>query len=158
MVPTPATPLVVVGAGPIGLAAAAHATERGLPVVVLEAGDQVGAAVSEWGHVRLFSPWSELVDPAAARLLDAAGWSTPDPAGLPSGADWVRDYLRPLAVALEQSGVDIRRGHRVVGLARSGRDRLVATGREDVPFAVHVEGPAGHEVVEAAAVVDASGT
>lgn len=158
MVPTAATPLVVVGAGPIGLAAAAHATERGLPLVVLEAGDQVGAAVSEWGHVRLFSPWSELVDPAAARLLGAAGWSAPDPAGLPSGADWVRDYLRPLTVALEQSGVDVRRGHRVVGLARSGRDRLVATGRQGAPFAVHVRGPAGHEVVEAAAVVDASGT
>ncbi|GAA0969718.1 Ferredoxin--NADP reductase [Nocardioides aquaticus] len=158
MVPTPATPLVVVGAGPIGLGAAAHAVERGLPVVVLEAGDEVGAAVSEWGHVRLFSPWSELVDPAAARLLDAAGWVAPDPAGLPSGHEWVAAYLRPLAVALERAGVDVRRGHRVVGLARSGRDRLVAAGRSDVPFAVHVKGPSGHGVLEAASVVDASGT
>ena len=34
-------PLVIVGAGPIGLAAAAHAQSRGLPTVVLEAGFQV---------------------------------------------------------------------------------------------------------------------
>ncbi len=155
MVPTPAAPLVVVGAGPIGLAAAAHAVEHDDRQVAL---DGVGAAVAAWSHVRLFSPWSELVDPAAARLLGATGWCAPDPAVLPSGADWVRDYLRPLAVALEQVGADVRRGHRVVGLARSGRDLLVADGREDVPFAVHVQGPSGHEVVEAAAVVDASGT
>ena len=68
LVPTSDQPLVVVGAGPIGLAAAAHAVERGLPTVVLEAGDGPGAAVADWGHVRLFSPWRELVDPSAARL------------------------------------------------------------------------------------------
>ena len=47
-------PVVVVGAGPVGLAAAAHLLERGLEPLVLEAGDQVGAAIREWGHVRLF--------------------------------------------------------------------------------------------------------
>ena len=62
-------PVVVIGAGPLGLAAAAHLLERGLTPLVLEAGAVPGSAVSEWAHVRLFSAWRELVDPAAARLL-----------------------------------------------------------------------------------------
>ena len=40
---TPDLPVVVVGAGPVGLAAAARLHERGLPFVVLEAGDHAGA-------------------------------------------------------------------------------------------------------------------
>lgn len=51
-----ALPVVVIGAGPVGLAAAAHLRERGLEPLVLEAGDRVGAAVAEWGHVSLLSP------------------------------------------------------------------------------------------------------
>ncbi|WP_323793359.1 FAD-dependent oxidoreductase [Nocardioides sp.] len=156
--PQPDRPLVVVGAGPIGLAAAAHAHERGLAVVVLEAGESVGHAVAEWGHVRLFSPWSELVDDAAGRLLEAQGWTRPDPDGLPTGAEWVERYLAPLAEALRHGGVEVRAGHRVVGVAREGRDRLVAIDRADVPFVVHVETASGHEVLRASAVIDASGT
>ena len=65
-------PVVIIGAGPIGLAAAAHAAERDLDFVVLEAGVDAGAAIGEWAHVRLFSAWRELVDPAARRLLATA--------------------------------------------------------------------------------------
>jgi len=157
--PTPDQPLVIVGAGPVGLAAAAHAVERGLPVTVLEAGPTVGAAVLEWGHVRLFSPWSELVDDAAARLLEATGWVRPAGEAAPTGREWVEAYLRPLAEALLDRGAVLRVGSEVVGLARRGRDRLVAQAREEVPFAVHVRtADGGEEVLTAAAVVDASGT
>lgn len=48
-------PVVVIGAGPIGLAAAAHLVERGLEPLVLEAGPTAATAVCAWGHVRLFS-------------------------------------------------------------------------------------------------------
>ncbi|MDF2920062.1 MAG: flavoprotein, partial [Microbacterium sp.] len=68
-------PVVVIGAGPQGLAAAAHLRERNVPAVVLEAGDVPAAAVAEWGHVRLFSEWPELIDAAAARLLTPTGWA-----------------------------------------------------------------------------------
>ena len=128
--PTPDQPLVIVGAGPVGLAAAAHAVERGLPVTVLEAGPTVGAAVLEWGHVRLFSPWSELVDDAAARLLEATGWVRPAGEAAPTGREWVEAYLRPLAEALLDRGAVLRVGSEVVGLARRGRDRLVAQAHE----------------------------
>jgi NADPH-dependent 2,4-dienoyl-CoA reductase/sulfur reductase-like enzyme len=62
--------VAVIGAGPVGLAAAAHLLERGLEPVVLEAGPTIGHAVRAWSHVRLFSPWEYAVDTAAARLLE----------------------------------------------------------------------------------------
>lgn len=159
-VPTHERPLVIVGAGPIGLAAAAHAQARGLPAVVLEAGGAAGASVREWGHVRLFSPWGELIDPAAAELLAAGGWQAPDRTAYPTGRAWVEAYLAPLAAALEATGeVEIRYDARVVGVARYGRDRLVAADRDGLPFTVHVEhGDGTRSRLVAAAVVDASGT
>ena len=45
---TNSNPVVVIGAGPIGLSAAAHLSERGLPFLVLEAGTAAGAAIAEW--------------------------------------------------------------------------------------------------------------
>lgn len=151
----PDLPVVVIGAGPQGLAAAAHLLERGLEPLVLEAGDGPAAAVSEWGRVRLFSAWPELVDPAAARLLGPAGWTAPA-GGYPTGAEWVTGYLAPLATAL---GRRVRYGARVVGVGRRGRDLLVDAGRAEQPFLVHVRDHAGVEArIEAWAVIDASGT
>ncbi len=149
-------PVVVVGAGPVGLAAAAQLLERGLEPLVLERGTQAGAAVAQWNHVRLFSPWSELVDPAAGRLLEETGWARPDGDSYPTGLDWVKLYLGPLAAAL---GDRVRFGAEVTGVARRGRDRIVDSGREDEPFTVHVgTGDGAEERIVARAVIDASGT
>lgn len=152
-------PLVIIGAGPTGLAAAAHAQSRGLAAVVLEAGPEAGSAVLEWGHVRLFSPWSELVDPVAEKLLAPTGWAAPDPTAYPTGAEWADRYLRPLAEALAATDeVEVRFGHQVTGIARRGRDVLVDAGRDTEPFTVHVQTPSGDHRLSASAVVDASGT
>ncbi|MEV5010469.1 NAD(P)-binding domain-containing protein [Streptomyces sp. NPDC055692] len=156
--PTSAGPLpvVVIGAGPIGLAAAAHLIERGIEPLVLEAGPNAGAAVREWSHVRLFSPWAEVVDPAAEKLLAPTGWVRPDGAAYPSGGDWAEQYLQPLADAL---GGRARFGATVTGVARAGRDRVVDSGREERPFTVHVTTADGtEERITARAVIDASGT
>ncbi|MFD1722833.1 NAD(P)-binding domain-containing protein [Amnibacterium endophyticum] len=148
-------PVVVIGAGPQGLAAGAHLLERGLEPLALEAGDSPAAAVREWGHVRLFSDWSELVDAAAARLLGATGWSAP-PSGHPLGSEWADQYLAPLAAAL---GDRVRTGTRVVGVSRLGRDRVVDAGRGEQPFVVHVQRADGSEErIRARAVLDASGS
>jgi thioredoxin reductase len=105
--------------------------------------------------VRLFSPWPELIDPAAARLLEPTGWIAPTE-GYPTGAEWVSEYLAPLAAVL---GDRVRYGARVTGLSRRGRDRLVSAGRAGQPFTVHLVDADGTESrLEARAVVDASGT
>ncbi|MET8654902.1 NAD(P)-binding domain-containing protein [Nocardia aurea] len=149
-------PVVVVGAGPIGLAAAAQLRARDLPVLVFERGDTAGAAVSQWNHVRVFSRWGELVDPAARRLLDTTGWSAPNVNAYPTGQDWARDYLIPLADAL---GDTVHLNTEVVGVARRGRDRVVDAGRDTEPLSVHIRRADGTEDrVLARAVIDASGT
>jgi thioredoxin reductase len=147
-------PVVVIGAGPVGLAAAAHLAERGLPFLVLEAGDGPAAAVRQWGHVRLFSPWRYNVDPAARRLLVDAGWVEPDPDALPTGGQLAADYLQPLA-DLPALKPHVRYGARVAAVTRLGLDRVRTAGREDMPFLVRI---AGDEDVLARAVIDASGT
>ncbi|WP_129337687.1 FAD-dependent oxidoreductase [Cellulomonas endophytica] len=153
-----ALPVVVVGAGPVGLAAAAHLLERGLEPLVLEAGDGPGAAVRAWGHVRLFSPWRYDVDAAARRLLEATGWVAPDPDALPTGDELVRDYLAPLA-ATDALASRLRTGTRVVAVARDGADRTRSLGRDRRGYRVRTVTADGRvEDVRARAVLDASGT
>ncbi|MDT0157271.1 FAD-dependent oxidoreductase [Microbacterium sp. ARD32] len=148
-------PVVVIGAGPQGLAAAAHLLERGMDPLVLESGEGPASAVAEWGHVRLFSPWSELVDSASRRLLELTGWSAAE-TGYPTGAQWIEGYLAPLAEAL---GARVRYGSRVVGVGRKGRDLTIDAGRAEQPFIVHILRADGEEErIEATAVIDASGT
>ncbi|MFI6278476.1 FAD-dependent oxidoreductase [Streptomyces sp. NPDC050988] len=149
-------PVVVIGAGPIGLAAAAHLAERGIEPLVLEAGPAAGSAVREWSHVRLFSTWGEVVDPAAEKLLAPTGWVRPDAAAYPTGGDWADQYLQPLADTL---GDKVRYGATVTGVARAGRDRIVDAGRDEQPFTVHIQTADGREErIIARAVIDASGT
>ncbi|MFG2593108.1 NAD(P)-binding domain-containing protein [Streptomyces sp. NPDC048438] len=153
---TPELPVVVIGAGPAGLAAAAHLLDQGIEPLVLEAGQSAGAAVRQWSHVRLFSTWGEVVDPAAEKLLAPTGWVRPDAAAYPSGGDWADLYLQPLADVL---GDRVRLGATVTGVSRTGRDRVVDADREQQPFVVHITRTGGREErVFARAVIDASGT
>ncbi|MCZ2814562.1 FAD-dependent oxidoreductase [Modestobacter sp. VKM Ac-2984] len=150
-------PVVVIGAGPVGLAAAAHLLERGLEPLVLEAGDHPAAAVRDWGHVRLFSPWEYDVDDAAVRLLEQTGWESPDRTALPTGAELVERYLAPLAATPQLAG-RIRTGTRVVAVSRAGVDKTRTVGREGRAYVVRTVVDGRVQDVTARAVVDASGT
>ena len=148
----------MIGAGPIGLAAAAHLIARGETPIVFEAGATVGASMLQWGHVRLFSPWQYTVDAAAGSLLETSGWRSPDPEAYPTGRDIVEQYLAPLA-ALPQIRPHLRLETRVVSVSRKGFDKMKTIGREAAPFLLTVRAAGGREEqVLAKAVIDASGT
>jgi hypothetical protein len=152
-------PVAVIGAGPVGLAAAAQLIAQGEEPLIFEAGETVGAGVLAWGHVRLFSPWRYVIDPAAHALLTASGtWVEPDGEGYPTGREFVARYLDPLA-ALPQIGSRLRLSTRVFQVTRAGVDKMKDAGREDAPFVLTVRRADGsEETILAKAVIDASGT
>ncbi|TNB67694.1 flavoprotein [Arthrobacter sp. BB-1] len=151
-------PVAVIGAGPVGLAAAAHLLERGLEPLIFEAGTSPGAAIEQWRHIRLFSPWQFNTDAAAVRLLEAAGWEAPRPTALPYGGELIDNYLAPLA-ALPQIASRLETGARVTAVTRQGLDKTHIKGRDTTPFMVRVEHADGETRDHAvAAVIDASGT
>ncbi|MBI3969464.1 MAG: NAD(P)-binding domain-containing protein [Chloroflexi bacterium] len=151
-------PVAVIGAGPVGLAAAAHLVAKGEAPVVFEVGDSAGASILEWGHVQLFSPWRYSVDAAARALLERDGWRAPDPETFPTGRELVERYLVPLS-QLPEIAPHLRLGTTVVSLTRQGYDKMKSAAREDAPFVLHVRSASdGEEHVFARAVIDASGT
>ena len=150
-------PVAVIGAGPVGLAAAAHLHERGIPFVVFEVGDDVATSIREWAHVQLFSPWSYNIDPAARRLLEASGWVAPDGDEHPTGGELIEHYLEPLTL-LPPIGAALRTNRLVTGITRAGTDKVTTAGRSEAPFQITTEGPFGPERTLARAVLDATGT
>jgi thioredoxin reductase len=147
-------PVAVIGAGPVGLAAAAQLATRGLDFVVLEAGAEVAASIREWAHVRLFSPWRYDTDPAARALLEVTGWTAPDPEKLPTGGELINAYLAPLA-AHPAIAPHVRLGVSVTATARQGFDKVRTAGRDAAPFLIRLSD--GSELL-ASAVIDSSGT
>lgn len=151
-------PVAIIGGGPVGLAAAVHLLGHGIEPVILETGDRVGAAVRDWGHVPMFSPWGYSTDKATVALLRRQGWSHPDEAGYPTGLDLAERYLDPLAATPEIAG-RLRLGTRVTGIARAGHGKVRTVGREERPFEIrYIDGAGGEGRLFARAVIDASGT
>ena len=150
-------PVAVIGAGPVGLAAAAHLVRRGLPVALFEAGSTVAANLQGYRQVRLFSPWRFNVDRAAVSLLAESGWTAPAEDGLPTAGELVDHYLEPLArnAAIAPS---LRLNARVTAISRAGFDKVKTRGREAAPFVLRVVSPDGVEEIRAQAVIDATGT
>lgn len=154
---TSTLPVAVIGAGPVGLAAAAHLLARGLTPIVLEAGSAPGTNLRTYTHVQLFSPWRYNVDKAAKALLEEMGWKHPPPTTLPTAGEIVRSYLEPLAVH-PAIAPHLHFDHRVVGISRAAIDKVKTENRNAAPFALRINTPAGEREIHARAVLDASGT
>ncbi len=151
-------PVAVIGAGPVGLAAAAHLLERGMEPVIFEAGPAAGAAMEQWRHIRLFSPWRFNLDAAAVRLLTTTVWESPRLTALPYGGEIIDHYLAPLAATPEIAS-RLHTNARVLAATRQGMDKTQVRHRDTTPFTIRVEQSAG-EVRDytVSAVIDASGT
>lgn len=149
--------VAIIGAGPVGLAAAAHVLERGMSPIVLEAGPEAAHAIRQWQHVQLFSPWEYNVDKAAARLLAPTGWNSPDPQSYPTGGELIDRYLTPLATRTPLREA-IRTSSRVTAISRAGFDKAKTAGRDRAPFEIRYQNGRGPELLHADAVIDVSGT
>lgn len=151
-------PIAIIGAGPVGLAAAAHLLRKGEVPLLLEAGASVGAAMLQWGHVRLFSPWRYVIDQQAQALLSGQGWQAPDLEAYPSGREVVEEYLRPLSQVPRIQAV-LHLQTRVTAVSRQRMDKVKTPTREETPFLVRVQLASGEEEdLTVRAVIDASGT
>ncbi|TPV93054.1 MAG: hypothetical protein B7733_22575 [Myxococcales bacterium FL481] len=148
--------VIVIGAGPVGLAAAAQALARGLNVQVFERGDEVGRNIVDWGHIRLFSPWRYLIDDACSALLEPGGWRRPDPEEIPLGHEFVQRYLRPLAEH-PRLRERIHTGTEFVQASLQGFDKVKGSGRQAAKLLVRLRRGADVRDWEAGALIDASG-
>jgi len=150
-------PVAVIGAGPVGLAAAAHLVGRGLTPVVFEAGASVAAHLESYRHVQLFSPWHFNLDTQSQHLLAAHGWTAPHPHLLPTAGQVIDEYLAPLS-QLPSIAPGLHLHSRVLQVSRVGFDKVKTHGRHEAPFVLRAQTPHGIAEHRAVAVIDASGT
>ncbi len=152
--------LAILGAGPIGIEAALAAVEHRWPFTLYEAGDEVADSVRDWGHVRLFSPWSLDVSPRMARALGELGREVPAGDRCPTGEELRSEVLVPLAhaPAIEEH---LRLRSEVVAIGRQGllKHEAIGTGeRGEVPFRLLVRTPRGEAIEHADVVLDCTGS
>jgi thioredoxin reductase len=157
MTSTSSLPVAVIGAGPVGLAAAAELTGRDIPVIVLEAGAEVGENIRQWAHVRMFSPWRYNIARSARSLLEGTNWTPPDAEAIPTGGEILRDFLLPLS-RLPAIRHALHLETRVTAISRLGLDKLSTADRAERPFLLRVMRDGREEDILARAVIDCSGT
>jgi thioredoxin reductase len=150
-------PVAVIGAGPVGLAAAAHLTVRGIPFLMFEAGGNVASNILSWKHIRVFSPWRYNIDKAARQLLNDAGWQSPDENALPTGGELYNSYFKPL-YELPSIKENTLLNARVISVGRKNLDKMKTLGRENLPFVVQVFHQGEVKQYEVQSVIDATGT
>jgi thioredoxin reductase len=150
-------PIAIIGAGPIGLAAAAHLSAKNEKFVIFESGHSVGFNILQWSHVRLFSSWNYNVDKVAVKLLEKNDWKAPVMKRLPFGKELVEDYLMPLA-NLPEINPYIKLNSKVVAISKQGLDKMKNAERGEQSFIIYVERDGHTERIQAKAVIDATGT
>lgn len=150
-------PIAIIGAGPVGLAAAAHLAAKGQAFFIVEAGPSVGSHILQWGHVRLFSSWKFNIDKVAKQLLEESGWKAPIMTHLPFGNDIVDEYLTPLA-NLPTIKPFMHLNAKVTAISKKGLDKMKTADRINHSFVIYLEKDGNTERMEAHAIIDASGT
>lgn len=150
-------PVAIIGAGPVGLAAAAHLKVRNQPFMVFEGGSTVASNILSWAHIRVFSPWRYNIDKAARQLLNDSNWQSPDEEALPTGQELYDRYFKPLS-DLPSMKPHIFLGAKVLSIGKMNLDKMKTWGREQLPFVVQVLHEQEIKLYQVKAVIDASGT
>lgn len=150
-------PVAIIGAGPVGLAAAAHLAVAGESFIVLEKGTDVAENIKSWQHVRLFSPWQYNIDKAAKELLQKRGWEMPQDDQLPTGQEIREHYLQPLA-NIPDIKPFISFNTTVVSISKKNHDKMKSANRDQAPFVLYIEQNGETKRILASAVIDATGT
>ena len=148
-------PVAIIGAGPVGLAAAAHLVLRGERPIVLEAGDR-SAPRSGMGARPLVLPLALHCRRHRGHLL-RGGWAMPEPEHLPTGRSSSRTTSSRWRRFRRSAAPPARRPRRARDPSRR-RQAQDGGPRRGAVRAARAE-PAGEErEVLARAVIDASGT
>ncbi len=150
-------PITIIGAGPVGLAAAAHLIQYKQKVIILEAGSEVGANILTWKHIKLFSQWKYNIDKAASSLLEKYKWEQPNLEEIPTGKELVENYLIPLSRIPDFQEV-IALNTKVISIAKKNTDKMKTANRDNVPYVIYTEHKGTIQAIEARAVIDATGT
>ena len=109
---------MIIGGGQAGLAAGYHLAKRGVPSVILDAGERIGDSWrTRWDSLRLFTPAH--FDGLPGMRFPAPKWTFPT-------KDEFADYLQAYAARFD---LPVRTGVSVNGLRRDG-DRYVVTSGE----------------------------
>lgn len=151
--------MAILGAGPIGLEAALTAAEKGYPFTVYEAGDEVAAHVTSWGHVSLFTPWQLSASQKMCRALAVSGQQVPDDENCPTGTELIESVLRPVS-ELPQIRPHLRLGSKVQRIGRRGllkHEEIGTSLRAGSPFRLLVTTGDGEAFEEADIVLDCTG-
>lgn len=88
--------VIVIGAGPIGLAMGIRLVHHNYSFTILEKGNSVGNNMLQWGGVHLFSNWENSIDPLSLEAIQNRGITFPNSKQCPSGKDFVGQYLEKL--------------------------------------------------------------
>ena len=150
-------PIVIIGAGPIGLAMAAHLVGCDQRFVILEAGPGIGHADSANGAMFACSPNGTAISTRRRRYFSARRMAArPVGTEIPTGGELLCDYLEPLS-ELPAIRPQLKLGHRVVAITRKGFDKVKTERRGDSPFLLQARRQR-RTTDRSRAVIDASGT
>jgi cation diffusion facilitator CzcD-associated flavoprotein CzcO len=150
-------PIAIIGAGPVGLAVAAHLSKNNQNFIIFEGEKSVGANILTWGHVKVFSPWEYNIDKLSEELLVKNGITIPNKKEVPFGKQLVSDYLKPLS-EIPVINQNLHLNTKVLSVGRKGLDKMKNANREKLPFSIQVNENGSFKIYEAKAVIDASGT